>query len=864
MESYGEQEEDFTADASDLDLWVLDRVKALLARSKTDRALDRQLRAPGTVFFLHLLGLDTTGHTYRPKSQEYVGNLMVVDAIVAEVERLFEEFYGEDNKRTAYLFSADHGMSNKGNHGDGEPDNTRTPVVTWGAGLRGPRAGNSAQAWREKQRNKDEYYQGWGELDTLWRTDVAQADLTPLMAATLGLHMPANSEGKLPLNYMQIPKEEAALASMANALEVLEMYTVKHDERKKRMLRYAPFSKLRAKDHAAPGSDAVAEIKASIERKEYDLATEKCAQLIDTAVEGSRYLQTYDWLMLVSIVVVGYLGSMGYSAAFLLKHYVVSRQDLGKSSSASQRVGRIAVASILALLYSKFIAERSPWTYYSYAAFAAFYWMRIADESHAFVAAWRNATISFATSQHRMAHSTRWLWASILLRLVLTLAALELMVLGYLHRIAWSAGFVVIGFLWPAAGIMADVKSRHEILIILWTICCGACGCFTISSLEKEESIPFLVSSGLVFMIAGVCIVSFPNAFLGHDQALQSAQQGGSATSRGHRQRTMRTIALQLAILFVSTLVTAASSASLQQKSGLPRLNQVTAWLVLALCLSVPFWYGLQRRRGKDAALQDPQPSSQRLAIVTFAFAPIFVLLSIRDETLFFGCYTLTLLVWAKLEGSLYEERAYGHNSQAYAIERRPTTNGANTHKDATYAPELTRPLQKEDIRVAVFFLFFLHVGFFGTGNVASISSFYLSPVYRLVPIFSPFLMAALLILKILVPFVILASVLQQLCLTPPHKGRIDGTKQRKTGAELAGPPLLGHDSVGGLGLPDAYAIVLLACLLTDVLALNFLITVRTEGSWLEIGRSITHFAMSNLLQVFMLALSAIADAVVG
>lgn len=152
----------------------------------------------------------------------------------------------------------------------------------------------------------------------------------------------------------------------------------------------------------------------------------------------------------------------------------------------------------------------------------------------------------------------------------------------------------------------------------------------------------------------------------------------------------------------------------------------------------------------------------------------------------------------------------------------------------------------------------------FFLGNVASISSFYLSPVYRLVPIFSPFLMASLLIMKILVPFVILSSVLQQLCILPPNPARIDGSKPRKSGEDLAGPPLLGSDSVGGLGMQDSYPIMLLACLLTDVLALNFLVTVRTEGSWLEIGRSITHFAMSNLLQVFMLILSAISTFILG
>lgn len=152
------------------------------------------------------------------------------------------------------------------------------------------------------------------------------------------------------------------------------------------------------------------------------------------------------------------------------------------------------------------------------------------------------------------------------------------------------------------------------------------------------------------------------------------------------------------------------------------------------------------------------------------------------------------------------------------------------------------------------------------TGNVASISSFYLSPVYRLVPVFSPFLMAALLLLKILVPFILLGSVMQLLCLSPPHpRASMQAIPAVKTGKYLGGPPLLGDEAVGGLGLEgDGFPPVLLACIAADVLALNFLFSVSTEGSWLEIGRTITHFVMANMLQVFMLAIAAGAKRVVG
>jgi phosphatidylinositol glycan class N len=44
-------------------------------------------------------------------------NIQVVDDIVRETETIISDFYKDEE--TSYIFTADHGMSVIGNHGDG-------------------------------------------------------------------------------------------------------------------------------------------------------------------------------------------------------------------------------------------------------------------------------------------------------------------------------------------------------------------------------------------------------------------------------------------------------------------------------------------------------------------------------------------------------------------------------------------------------------------------------------------------------------------------------------------------------------------------------------------------------------------------
>lgn len=100
------------ADASFLDEWSFDRFQNLLYKSKDDQNLEHLLKQDKIVIFLHLLGCDSNGHAHRPFSSIYLNNVKVVDRIAQRVYDLVEGHF-KDN-RTAYIFTADHGMSDKG------------------------------------------------------------------------------------------------------------------------------------------------------------------------------------------------------------------------------------------------------------------------------------------------------------------------------------------------------------------------------------------------------------------------------------------------------------------------------------------------------------------------------------------------------------------------------------------------------------------------------------------------------------------------------------------------------------------------------------------------------------------------------
>lgn len=780
--AYGADFEDFSADATALDYWVFDGVKALFADAEKNSTLKKELKGEKNVFFLHLLGLDTTGHSYRPYSKEYLNNIKVVDQGVKEITRLINDFYGDE--RTAFVFTADHGMSDWGSHGDGHPDNTRTPLIAWGSGVAQPEVYEDQVA-----PGHDEYSADW-HLDSIRRHDVAQADVAALMAYLIGSEFPANSVGELPLSFLSADVKEKAEAYLVNAQGILEQYRVKEEQKKATELRYRPYKAL-SEGHSA--DQRVADIQRLVDDGRCEEAIEETAVLIKIGLQGLRYLQTYDWLFLRALVTIGYLGWIAYALTTVLDLHVLH----GRVKRSRSPAATAAFASVLVALYGSFIISKSPITYYGYAFFPVLFWEEVYAQRHGLLEG-RKQLFGHVKSGSSL--------ASLAFNSAVYVAVIQSLALGYIYREVLTVLFV-LGAFWPAVYGLTFLQD-HIALAATWLLSCLAMSSFTLLPAMKTENVTLILVGGGLMVVVGLLYLLFEDFVLADFSSTKKPSMPPSSLNR-------TLVGIQVGLIVLAMFITRSSALSLQAKQGLPLGNQVMGWVVLIVSLSMPLAYRFQ-------------PNNHyihRLLVIFLTCAPTFVILTISYEGLFYVAFSILLVSWVRLEHELFV-----YSSKTHATAAKPTSNGvaksAATTETTTHLPSPFRPLTLHDARVALFFFVLLQSAFFSTGNVASVSSFSLDSVYRLIPVFDPFAQGAMLILKIMIPFALISANL--------------GILNKRMGVA-----------------PSALFMLVMA--VSDVLTLYFFWVVKDEGSWLEIGSTISHFVIASLMCVFVAALEPVS-----
>uniref|UniRef100_A0A8C9TYJ7 GPI ethanolamine phosphate transferase 1 n=1 Tax=Scleropages formosus TaxID=113540 RepID=A0A8C9TYJ7_SCLFO len=746
---YSAAMEDFAAkDASKLDTWVFDEVKAFFSSAKGNESMLAKLRQEQNVFFLHLLGIDTNGHCLE--LNEYLKNVEIVDTGVEEVVSIVEDFFDNDGK-TAYIFTSDHGMTNWGTHGAGHPSETLTPLVAWGAGVQGPQRVAT-------QHFDDRYLPEW-RLENVKRLDVSQADIAPLMSSLIGVPIPLNSVGILPLEYLNNSKVFKAESMYANSLQIMEQFKVKMAQKKDTTLSvlFTPYQLLTESKQL----DFIQKARSLIQQGEYDEAISVCHAMIALATEGLTYYHTYDRFFLGCSVVLGFVGWTSYVVLIILKTHA----GLRKPRTTSKAPGRIFFSVALGITLF-LLVQASPWTYYIYCLLPVPIWYSVVKEA---------GTLSDLISSTPSLPLSKCFGY-----FLLVIPGIELLVVSFFYRATLTVGLAVLSG-WP---LFSHLYTKTKAWSLAWTLVCLLLAAFPMMPVVgREPSVTLVMCAGALTVLTSACFLSV-------------------SRTRGPVQRRDRQLcACQMVHVALCAYVVSSTHSSLSQKQGLPLFNQLVSWMTLASLFVVP--------------LMSSTRLFQRLLSISLSLVSTYLLLSTGHEALFPPVLSLLMFVWINLEQEATHTQGVSSKVELSSF-------------DFSDSIDITkiRQLKLDDIRRSYFFIFFIVTAFFGTGNIASINSFDPASVYCFLTVFNPFVMGALLMWKVLIPFLIVMCTFETIQVSTQLSSR---------------------------------SLFLIVLVISDLMALHFFFLVKDYGSWLDIGTSISHYVIVMSMTIFLMLLSIVS-----
>ncbi|XP_058174694.1 GPI ethanolamine phosphate transferase 1-like [Anopheles ziemanni] len=711
-----------TANTSLLDIWVFDRVRQFLA---SDEAQKKVFNRKKVILFLHLLGLDTAGHVHKPQSKLFTENLETVDKGIESIVQLVEKGFGNDG-RTAYIFTSDHGMTDHGSHGSGDPLETETPFLAWGAGF---------DHWKTsqpfEQKEKDVLELDGNQIQVY---QIRQADAAPLMSAVLGISVPKNSIGKLPRSMLNVSEEYAAWAMRNNADQLLQQYFHWQRETEGKMLQWLTHPKQNSLKHEI--NHLIAKIETATTRKDYVEVQNLSETLMDVTIEAIQYFQSY-YKPHLSLSLT--LTMLGWLLILAQETFTVPSKDSSAWHSENRAVTYVAfIFATIVLLFN--IAQNTPVVIIIYFLVPIALWGYIGAQ-------WGNYKALF-----------NW---NAFVNYFKFICAVEALVLGFLYRMP-----LVPLVLFHSVLLMKSFYPQNH-MEWRWITLNVFLAAFLLIPVRNTffANVYFLYASIVIWTVANVAIVKQSTAPLQFKwfkllvHLLQSAN-----------------------IFFIINCI--------ERSHAVPQLSRTMCWVFSALGILSPF-------------VASSSVTERMLAMFSGLSGP-YMMLSLSYEPLFLFCFCFTLYSW------IYVEQNQGHRW-------RPVN---------TFTITILALLCFDDVRRILAFMLFLLNSLFGTGNLASISSFDPNSVRCFVSTFSPFTMMGLIVFKLLIPVLMVVCTLKAII------------------------------SMHSIPKGRTFTLILIVC---DGMCMNFFFLVRNEGSWLEIGTSISHFVILECTTIVVMVLYELA-----
>ncbi|XP_035781847.1 GPI ethanolamine phosphate transferase 1-like isoform X2 [Anopheles albimanus] len=732
---YAAHDELFTqsANTSLLDIWVFDRVRRFLSATPTGRDV---LARKKVIFFLHLLGLDTAGHVYKPNSLLFAENLIIVDKGIESTVALIERSTGYDG-RTAYIFTSDHGMTDKGSHGSGDTFETETPFVAWGAGI---------GHWnRTTLKSTDE--SNFLQLDghDIPVAEFSQADIAPFISAVLGIAVPKNNLGILPRQLLNVSEEYATWAMWNNAEQLLRQYYYWQKAAEQKM--FQSFATPKQENFKVMIENIVGQIEDLTDDGKYVQAQKMCDTLMSLTLEAIRYFQTYyqsELLFALTMMMLGWILMLTRQT-----FAVASKNNHESPPNKTCRTTGYALSGLVGFLVLILnIAQKTP-------SLAIFYFLVP-------VAVWGYIVIQWR--EYKSLFTLQCIFYGlgfVVFAEALVFSIMEPRLLGVLLFVHCCV--VTVGMKNVENGEINMVRSVRRRWI------CGSLLLIAFPLIPKvgriDSNVYLLIISIIVWMVANMAII----------RNLTLPQFVTRASIMVHLLNAVN----MLYIVYV-----------IESNLSIPLRNRALCWIFSVLGLLMPLF--------TRSTIAD-----RTLGLISGLSIP-YTMLSLSYEPLFLLSFCLTLYGWLEAECLIT------HGTLMFYSTR---FNSSQTH---------TLSIGVQQTRQTWAFILLLLTSFFGTGNLATVSSFDPNWVRCFVATFSPFTMMALIILKLLIPVVLVVCTLRAIVIvTSVPKNKL-------------------------------FTLTLILC---DVMCLNFFFLVRNEGSWLDIGTSISHFVIMQCTTIVIMML---------
>uniref|UniRef100_A0A8D3E983 GPI ethanolamine phosphate transferase 1 n=1 Tax=Scophthalmus maximus TaxID=52904 RepID=A0A8D3E983_SCOMX len=261
-------------------------------------------------------------------------------------------------------------------------------------------------------------------------------------------------------------------------------------------------------------------------------------------------------------------------------------------------------------------------------------------------------------------------------------------VASFFYRAVLTVGLAVLS-LWPFLSGLVGKAKFHSLSWFLGSLFLALFPLMPV--VGREPNIHLVTCAGLLALFTSACY-------------LWSSRRRTPLHLGDRQQFVAQVTAARVLCAYVPSL----THSSLQQKQGLPLLNQIISWTTLGSSLLVP--------------LLSSTRLFHRLLSIFLSLAATYLLLSTGSEALFLPVLSWLMFVWINIE------------------QEAMLAQGVSGRQEVAYTLSLTiRFLQ----------VFFIITAFFGTGNIASINSFDPASVYCFLTVFKPFIMGGLMMWKV-------------------------------------------------------------------------------------------------------------------